>query len=87
MSAFDARESILQALQQTGILSPEALKTVQADESADIDFESLDIDSLSVFDLCLSLEEISGVEIEPEDFIDNRTLSSLAKHLETKKSQ
>jgi acyl carrier protein len=75
MSVDEARASILEVLKQ--------LKLVDGNQAqaADIEFAGLGIDSISIVDLCVGLEEKVGREVTIEELIENPSLNQLADHL------
>ena len=80
MKVNETRAAILEALAKSKLL-PEADIAAYDSAGGDVSLDSLDIDSLKVFDFCVALEDVLGVEIEPEEIITNNSLSSLARHL------
>jgi len=74
MRADEARTAILNVLK--------GLKLVDGDQVAapDIEFAGLGIDSMTVVDLCVGLEEQIGREVTIEELIENPTLNQLADH-------
>lgn len=47
----------------------------------DIRLDTLKLDSVSVFNFCMALEDAIGREISLGELIDNPTIHSLSKHL------
>lgn len=74
MRTDEARTAILTVLK--------GLKLVDDNQAAapDIEFAVLGIDSMTVVDLCVGLEEQIGREVSIEELIENPTVNQLADH-------
>jgi acyl carrier protein len=74
MRTDEARIAILDVLK--------GLKLIDGNraQAADIEFASLAIDSITIVDLCVGLEEKVGREVSIEELIENPSLNQLADH-------
>ena len=65
------------------ISSNEILNLIKESElGADLFLKDLDLDSLEVFELIMLLEEMFKIDINYDEFIDNKMLSDLVHHIE-----
>ena len=65
------------------ISSNEILNLIKESElGADLLIKDLDLDSLEVFELIMLLEEMFKIDINYDEFIDNKMLSDLVHHIE-----
>lgn len=81
MNSESIRESIIKALHGIKVFNDEVRDAYLADIDKDVALVELGIDSVSVMDFCLLLENDLGREVEILELIDNPTLNTLAKHL------
>jgi acyl carrier protein len=64
----------------------EQLGLIEAGKGAeDVAFADLDADSLTLMDLCVTLEDRYGFIIEPSDVMQQETLLNLARFIEEKR--
>lgn len=70
-----------------GILTELGLLDVDADKASDISFADLKLDSLTLMDLCVHLEEHYNFIIEPADVIKQETIRNLARYVATKRAE
>lgn len=75
------RNAIINALFNIKTFTPEQLSATTSNELMDVEFTSLGIDSMSVIDLCMDIEQNTGREVLIEELIDNPTINALAKFL------
>lgn len=81
LSEEDHEKIIVEALQSIGKLTREQAAQLQAQ---DIDIAALGLDSVSITDFCMALEERIGREIEVDELIENPSIKGLARHLSSK---
>jgi acyl carrier protein len=55
--------------------------------SGDVAFAELDLDSLTVMDLCVALEERYDLVVEPADVVKQATLRNLARFIATRRPE
>jgi acyl carrier protein len=79
MSADEAKTAILDVLKGLKLVDGETEKLF-VDGARDIEFGALGIDSITVVDLCVGLEERIGREVSIEELIENATVNKLADH-------
>ena len=63
------------------MISEPERERLEADESADIDLASLQIDSIKIVDWCMDLETILNREVQVEELVENDSLNKLARYL------
>lgn len=79
MTFEEARREILAAIDgSTNALHVSHLFPRLADTTAEIAFEELEIDSLSMVEISLTLEERTGVELDLGDFVAHPGVNALA---------
>ncbi len=81
MDAARHRRDIVLVLAKLGLL-PQA--EARDGPASDLMFADLKMDSLTVLDFCVNLEERTGLEIEPADLAAHPSLDALAALLERK---
>ena len=81
MILSDIRSSILNALVGIKVMDDATRADFLANADKDIALVELGIDSVSVMDFCLLIENDVGREIEIIELIDNPSLNTLAAHL------
>ncbi len=72
-------DAVLAALLKLNVVSEDQCAKVR--QSEDIELNTLNLDSMGVFNLCLDLEEIIGREIQIPELVQNPSVRLLAKHL------
>jgi acyl carrier protein len=75
------RNAIITALVNIKVFTTEQATATISLDTSDVELASLGIDSMSVIDLCMDVEESTGREVLIEELIDNPTLNKLAKFL------
>ncbi len=81
MSASLRRQDIVSIMIDLGLVEePEATDT----PPSDVQFADLGMDSLTVLDFCMQLEEKTGLSVEPGDLASHPSLHALAAFLEEK---
>jgi acyl carrier protein len=63
------------------------LGLAEIDDGQDVVFADLDLDSLTVMDLCVALEDRYDFAIEPADVVEQATLLNLARFIATKRPE
>ena len=63
------------------------LGLAQIDPGQDIVFADLDLDSLTLMDLCVALEDRYEFAIEPADVVKQATLGNLARFITTRRPE
>jgi acyl carrier protein len=81
MIVSDTRTSILNALVGIKVMDDSTRAEFLAEPTKDIALVELGIDSISVMDFCLLIENDIGREIEIFELVDNPSLNILAAHL------
>ena len=80
-SYLEFRNVILGALVGIKSFTPEKAAEFTANVSEDVQLAALGIDSMSVIDLCMDIEENTGREVLIEELIDHPSINKLAKFL------
>jgi acyl carrier protein len=80
MNIKQSRECIIKALHGIKVLDEAARDAFLAEPQKDVALVELGIDSVSVMDFCLLLENDMGREVEILELIDHPTLNTLAAH-------
>ena len=82
MNFAEARAQILSAIDfASGALNKEPIARKLAEPNADIEFSELDLDSLAAMEVCLEIEDKTGLEIDLADLARYPTLNTLAGFL------
>jgi acyl carrier protein len=81
ISTQEFRVVIIDALVGIKSIDSDRRQALLADINADIELATLSIDSMSVIDLCMVIEEKTNREVLIEELIENPTINKLAKHL------
>jgi acyl carrier protein len=81
MSVSERRQDIIAALTRLRLLDG---RSDLAAGEADLNFVDLGMDSLTVLDFCMQLEDRTGLSIEPADLVGHPSLNALAALLEEK---
>lgn len=63
------------------------LGLAKIDAGQDVVFADLDLDSLTLMDLCVSLEDRYDFVIEPADVVKQATLENLARFITTRRPE
>jgi acyl carrier protein len=63
------------------------LGLAEIDDGQDVVFADLGLDSLTVMDLCVALEDRYDFAVEPADVIEQATLTNLARFIATKRPE
>ena len=80
-SYLDFRNVIINALVSIKCFAPDKAVELSANEGDDVKLVTLGIDSMSVIDLCIDIEDHTGREVLIEELIDTPTINKLAKFL------
>jgi acyl carrier protein len=71
--------AILAALQRSlDIMGDSVLSLIANDPNQDLDFDKLDMDSLTAAQVCLHIEDETGFECDVEHLATHRSLGALA---------
>ena len=81
MKVTEARSAILESMFACEMISEPERARLQADESADVDLASLQIDSIKIVDWCMDLETKLNREVQVEELVENDSLNKLARYL------
>ena len=85
MTFEEARSHILQAFNHTSsILSETRFASQLADPGQDIALSELGLDSLAAMEICMKIEDETGVEIDLGDLAIYSSINALARHLAAK---
>ena len=79
MTVDEAKIAILNVLKGLELVNEEKAGSV-TNGREDVEFSALNIDSVSVVDLCVGLEERIGREVTIEELVENPTVNQLADH-------
>ena len=82
MTFAEARDQILSAIEfASGALNREHVAKKLADRDADIEFAELGLDSLAAMEICLEIEDKTGLEIDLGDPAKHPSVNALANYL------
>jgi acyl carrier protein len=82
MTYDEARAHILAAIDlNTPILNDPRVARLLADPVNEVAFDDLDLDSLTAMEICLTIEDRTGVLVEPGDLIACTGINGLASLL------
>ncbi len=82
MTSAEARAQILSAIDfASGALNKEHIARKLAKPGADIEFSELDLDSLAAMEVCLEIEDKTGIEIDLADLARYPSLNALAEFM------
>lgn len=82
MTLAEARAQILSAIDfASGALNKEPIARKLAIPGADLEFSELDLDSLAAMEVCLEIEDKTGIEIDLADLARYPTLNTLAEFM------
>jgi acyl carrier protein len=81
MNKAEARILILDALQGIKVLDASRKSSLASNPDEDVQLVSFGIDSVSVMDFCLLIENAIGREVEIVELIDHPSVNTLASHL------
>lgn len=82
----EIRKAVVDALHAaTGVLNdPVAGRTLLAGE--DFRFASLEMDSLTLFEMMMNIEEALGLELDADEVAEHETLSALVAWLDSRRA-
>jgi acyl carrier protein len=76
------RNHVISAIQfATGALNKEGVANKLAKPDGDMDFAELDLDSLAAMEMCLEIEDKTGIEIDLGDLAQHPSVNALAKFM------
>jgi len=81
MTVTEVRRTVLESMFACDMISEPERERLQADESADVDLASLQIDSIKIVDWCMDLETKLNREVQVEELVENDSLNKLARYL------
>ncbi len=82
MKYEQARDHVISAIQfATGALNKEGVANKLAKPGGDMDFAELDLDSLAAMEMCLEIEDKTGIEIDLGDLAQHPSVNALAKFM------
>jgi acyl carrier protein len=81
MTEAELRHVILDALVTIEKLDGTEAQTARDDARKDIIFGDLGIDSVTVMDFCVLIEDRIGRDLEVVEIVDNPSVNKLARHL------
>jgi acyl carrier protein len=80
MKFEEARAQVISAIQfASSALNEELIASKLADNGADLAFSELELDSLAAMELCIEIEDKTGVEIDLGDLALHASVNDLAK--------
>ena len=71
------KELVLKSLLKLGLITELLAKNAT---TGDLVLAELELDSLSVIEICMHLENALGMPVEPVDFLQYPTLNALSEH-------
>lgn len=77
----ELRELIVHALRSIEVVSEEQQAAMKADPALDLNLGELGIDSVSVMDFCVVIEDRINRDLDIPELIENPTVNKLAQHL------
>lgn len=82
--ADEMRDLVIAALNKaTGVLNtPEFARAVLAGQ--DLEFDSFDMDSLTLFEVVMSLEDRLGIELDADEVLATSSVDGLVAFLQTR---
>jgi acyl carrier protein len=81
MKFEEAREQVISAVHlASGALNEEDVWNKLARRD-DVEFTEIELDSLAAMEMCLNIEENTGIEIDLGDLAQHPSVNSLAKYL------
>jgi acyl carrier protein len=75
------RAECLEILQQIQEIAGANAERLLADDTVDLDFAGLTLDSLLLLDFCVRLEERTGIAVEPVDLLSVSSLNEFVKRV------
>lgn len=79
MTFDEARKLLLDALHEAaGVLHDRKFADQIVGSDKDIPFSEIEMDSLAVMEVCLMIDDRTGIEVDPADLIANPSLNALA---------
>lgn len=84
MRDMSQRQIVLSVLGRLGLLEGEAAAISPDDPAEDLLFSELGMDSLTVLDFCVALEDRTGHPVEPSDLVQYPSVNALARALDAK---
>lgn len=81
MNRDEAKSMLLDTLLSLQLISPAERAAATGAGADDILLSGLGIDSMTVVDLCMGIEQKTGRELRVEELIDHPTVDQLAAHL------
>ena len=84
MSDKNYRGVIVAALTDLGLTEEPDLARRLADPSGDVAFDELEVDSLAAAELCIAIEDKTGVICDIGDLVLYKSVNALAAHLTEK---
>lgn len=87
MDYGDARSAIVASIRfASGALNDTALAKAEAAAENDVEFSTLEFDSLATMEFCMELEDKVGIEIDLGDLAAHRSINALATYIASRKS-
>ena len=78
MNSDEIKRMMIETLVASGFVAPVDAAALQ---TKIVDLASLDIDSLTVIELCMKLEDSLGFPVEPTDILHHPTLDAISTDL------
>ena len=81
MKFDEARDRVISAIHlATGALNDKHVWNTLANQD-DVDFSDIELDSLAAMEMCVEIEEKTGIEIDLGDLAQNPSVNALAKFM------
>ena len=77
MNTLEIKAIVIDSLIRLGQLPDDMAKEAR---DADLDLSKITLDSLSVIEICMHLENALGIAVEPVDFLNHSKLNDLADY-------
>jgi acyl carrier protein len=79
----NVRQFVIEALEHAGVFSirDEKIRTAFLNGTSEVNFKTLEMDSLARMELCIYIELNAGIELTPDQLEEIKTLECLARIL------
>jgi acyl carrier protein len=82
MTFEEARDQILMAIHfAIGALDEKQVANILAARGGDVDLSDLGLDSIATMEMCLEIEEKTGIELDFGDLAQHFSVNALAKYM------
>jgi acyl carrier protein len=82
MNFEDARKQVIAAIHfATGALNEQQVANKLAERDGDVQFSEFEFDSLAAMEMCLEIEDKTGIEIDLGDLAQHSSVNALARFM------